>query len=190
MTIAQMKTALREQALAARARLATAAQDAPRRMAENLLAHVPLARGAIVSAYIAIGEEADPQPLLKALRERGHRIALPRVVGKGKPLAFHLYEAGAKLVPGPFGLSQPAPDWPGTDPDMLIVPLLAFDGEGNRLGYGAGFYDRTLAGLRARRKIFAIGYAFSGQEVAEVPHDESDEKLDAIVTERYARKFG
>jgi 5-formyltetrahydrofolate cyclo-ligase len=189
MTIDEAKTALREQALAARGKLASTASDAPRLMAENFLAHVPLAHGAIVSAYVAIGDEADPAPLMHALRRRGHKIALPRVAGKGKPLAFHLCEAGAKLVPGPFGLLQPAADWPQADPDVLAVPLLAFDKNGNRLGYGAGFYDRTLDDLRARHKILAVGYAFSGQEVEHVPHHEGDEKLDWIVTERYARRF-
>ena len=189
MAIEDLKKALREQALAARATLARASTDAPRRMAENFLAHVPLGHGAIVSAYAAIGDEANPAPLMDALRRRGHKIALPRVAGKGKPLAFHLCEAGAKLVPGPFGLSQPASDWPRADPDVLAVPLLAFDRDGNRLGYGAGFYDRTLNDLRARHKILAVGYAFSGQEVEHVPHHEGDERLDWIVTERYARQF-
>src|SRR6185295_17154395 len=111
----------------------------------------PLARGTTVSVYIAIGDEADPSPLIEALRKRGHVIALPRVVGKGKPLAFHRYEEGTALLPGVFGLSQPVQDWPEAVPDVLVVPLLAFDAQGNRLGYGAGFYDRTLQGLRARR---------------------------------------
>lgn len=114
---------------------------------------------------------------------------LPRVVGKGKALAFHLYEAGAALVPGPFNLSQPAKEWPERDPDVLIVPLLAFDADGNRLGYGAGFYDRTLKGLRARKKVLAVGFALSKLERDEVPHHEGDEKLDWIVTEKIARKF-
>jgi 5-formyltetrahydrofolate cyclo-ligase len=189
MTVADQKKALREHTFAARARLAGEAPDAARCMAENFLNLVPLVPDAVVSAYVAIGDEADPSPLIEALRARGHEIALPRVVGKGRRLVFHLCEAGARLVPGVFGLSQPAPDWPEIEPDVLVVPLLAFDGEGNRLGYGAGFYDRTLADLRARHGILAAGYALSGQEVAHVPHDDSDERLDWIVTERYAKKF-
>jgi 5-formyltetrahydrofolate cyclo-ligase len=189
MTIAERKRALRARMLAARAGLMEAAPRAGMRMAENFLRHVPLPAGAAVSAYIAIGEEADPAPLIEALRSRGHPIALPRVEGKAKPLAFHLWEGGRSLVPGPFGLSEPARDWPLADPDALIVPLLAFDGLGNRLGYGAGFYDASLRALRARKSVLAVGFALSGQQVPEVPHHDGDEVLDWIVTERYARKF-
>jgi len=116
-------------------------------------------------------------------------VVLPRVVGRGKPLEFHRYEAGAPLVPGEFGLLQPARDWPIVDPDILAVPLLAFDGEGYRVGYGAGFYDRTLAGLRAARDVVAVGFAFAAQEFPEVPHDENDQRLDWIVTENGARQL-
>ncbi len=189
MTVADLKKAMRTEALAHRSALAKAAPDAPRHMAESFLKSIALAKGAVVSAYAAIGHEADPSPLTEALRKRGYAIALPLVIGRGQPLAFHLYEEGAKLVPGVFGLFEPAPDWPAVTPDVLIVPLLAFDGKGNRLGYGAGFYDRTLAALRARHKVLAVGYAFAGQEVAEVPHREGDERLDWIVTELGAKRF-
>jgi 5-formyltetrahydrofolate cyclo-ligase len=189
MSIDELKKALRAEAIARRAGLPVHTPDVAQRMAENFLKAVPLPPGAIVSAYIAIGEEANPAPLMQALRARGHGIALPRVVGKGKPLAFHLHSAGTKLVPGPFGLLQPAPDWPLVEPDVLAVPMLAFDNRGNRIGYGAGFYDRSLAGLRAKKAIIAAGFAFAGQEVAEVPHHEGDEKLDWIVTELGVRRF-
>jgi 5-formyltetrahydrofolate cyclo-ligase len=189
MTVAELKKTMRTQALARRADLAKAAPDASRRMAENFLASIPLAKGAAVSAYVAIGDEADPSPLIEALRKSGHPILLPRVAGRGQALGFHLYARDANLVPGVFGLSQPAADWPEATPDALVVPLLAFDGQGNRLGYGAGFFDRTLASLRAKRKVFAVGYAFAGQEVADVPHHDGDERLDWIVTEKGARRF-
>lgn len=189
MTIAEQKKTLRSQMLAARAKLMAEAPDAAIAMAEQFQRCVPLRKGAVVSAYVAIGEEADPSPLIEALRKGGHPIALPRVLGKGKPLAFHVWNAGEPLVPGPFGLYEPARDWPLADPDVLIVPLLAFDSTGNRLGYGAGFYDMTLCALRARKAVLAAGFALSGQEAPAVPHDESDEKLDWIVTESYARAF-
>jgi len=189
MDIAARKQAMREEQFARRAEFATGLAAKSERLAKNFLRSVPIPARSTVSAYVAIGEEADPAPLIEALRARGHAIALPRVVGKGQPLSFHLYEAGAKLVPGIFGLSQPAPDWPEAIPDILAVPLLAFDGDGNRLGYGAGFYDRTLAGLRAHHKVLAVGYAFADQEVAAVPHRDSDEKLDGVVTEKGARWF-
>jgi 5-formyltetrahydrofolate cyclo-ligase len=189
MTITARKQALREEALARRAALRAAAPDAASRMAQNFIASIPLSPKAVVSAFVAIGEETDPAPLVDLLHRRGHPIALPRVVRKGEKLAFHLYEPGTSLVPGVFGLSQPARDWPEAVPDVLVVPLLAFDAGGNRIGYGAGFYDLTLAALRASRNILAVGYAFAGQEVPDVPHRESDEPLDWIVTEVGARKF-
>ena len=189
MMITARKQAMREEALARRGALRAAAPDAARRMARNFLESIPLPAGAVVSAYVAIGEETDPAPLIDLLRARGHRIALPRVVRKGEKLAFHLYEPAAALVPGVFGLSQPGKDWPEAIPDVLVVPLLAFDSDGHRLGYGAGFYDRTLASLRASRNILAVGFAFAGQEVADIPHRASDEPLDWVVTETGARRF-
>jgi 5-formyltetrahydrofolate cyclo-ligase len=104
-------------------------------------------------------------------------------------LDFHRYDVGQTLVPGGFGLSEPARDWPQVEPDVLVVPLLAFDARGYRIGYGAGFYDRTLAKLRAARNVLAVGFAFAGQEFETVPHDENDQRLDWIVTEIGARKF-
>ena len=129
MDIAERKQVLRDEALARRASLHAANPDAARRMAENFLRTIPVPKGAAVSAYVAIGEEPDARPLTEALRARLCSILLPRVAGKGKPLAFHVYEKDAALVPGPFGLSQPAKDWPQADPDVLIVPLLAFDAQ-------------------------------------------------------------
>jgi 5-formyltetrahydrofolate cyclo-ligase len=189
MIITARKQALREEALARRPALRTAAPDAAWRMARNFIAAIPLTPTAVVSAFVAIGEETDPAPLIDLLRKEGHPIALPRVVRKGEKLAFHLHEKGATLVPGVFGLSQPGKDWPEATPDVLIVPLLAFDARGNRLGYGAGFYDRTLAALRASHNVLAVGFAFAGQEVPDVPHRDSDEPLDWIVTELGARRF-
>jgi 5-formyltetrahydrofolate cyclo-ligase len=189
MTIAALKQGLRKEALERRAALKPSLHELSRRLAEVFVDSLPIPSGAIVSAYSAIGDEADPAPLLAMLRERGNAIALPRVVGKGKPLDFHLYEPGAKLVPGGFGLSEPSPDWPKAEPDVLVVPLLAFDRHGYRVGYGAGFYDRTLARLRASKRVLAAGFCFAAQEFDEVPHDGNDERLDWVVTEKGARRF-
>ena len=189
MTIAALKEGVRKEALERRAALKPRATELSRILSENFLSGVPLTSGATVSAYVAIGDEADPAPLLQILRVRGHHIALPRVTGRGKPLDFHAYEPGKPLVAGGFGLSEPARDWPKAEPDILIVPLLAFDTYGYRIGYGAGFYDRTLAKLRAARDVLAVGFAFAGQEFETVPHDENDQRLDWVVTENGARKF-
>jgi 5-formyltetrahydrofolate cyclo-ligase len=189
MTIAALKEGVRREALTRRAALQSAVPDLSRRLAQVFAASIPIPSGAVVSAYFAIGDEADPAPLLEILRARGYRIALPRVVGRGKPLDFHLYEEGAQLVPGGFGLSEPGRDWPRVEPDVLAVPLLAFDATGYRIGYGAGFYDRTLARLRASKNVLAAGYAFSAQEFAGLPHDQNDERLDWMATENGARRF-
>jgi 5-formyltetrahydrofolate cyclo-ligase len=189
MTIIARKQAMREEALARRSSARAESPDAAERMAGHFLGAIRLPPRAVVSAYVAIGDEIDPAPLIARLREGGHPIALPRVVRKREKLAFHLYEPGAALVPGLFGLSQPGGDWPEAIPDVLVVPLLAFDSRGARLGYGAGFYDRTLAALRASRNIVAVGYAYAAQEVADAPCHEGDEPLDWIVTEQGARKF-
>jgi 5-formyltetrahydrofolate cyclo-ligase len=189
MSIAGLKQEVRRRALERRAELKQSASELSRRMAEIFLTRIPLPPDAVVSAYVAIGDEADPVPLLEALRARSHAVALPRVAGRGKPLEFHLSETGAKLVPGGFGLSEPACDWPLIEPDVLVVPLLAFDGAGYRIGYGAGFYDRTLARLRASRDVLAVGFGFAAQEFPHVPHDENDQRLDWIVTENGARRF-
>jgi 5-formyltetrahydrofolate cyclo-ligase len=190
MTIIQRKQVMRQEALSRRAAARAQAPDGSAElMAAHFLGTIPLRPGAVVSAYVAIGDEVDPAPLIERLRSRRHPIALPRVVRKRERLAFHIYEPGRALVPGVFGLSQPAANWPEAIPDVLIVPLLAFDAEGLRLGYGGGYYDRTLAALRASRTVLAVGYALAGQEVAEVPHHANDEPLDWIVTEAGARRF-
>ena len=189
MTIAALKEGVRKKALERRAAFKPRVSELSGRLADVFLKQIPVPSGAAVSAYVAIGDEADPAPLLHALRARGHPIALPRVAGRGKPLEFHGYEPGSSLVPGGFGLSEPGRDWPKAEPDILIVPLLAFDALGYRIGYGAGFYDRTLAKLRAARDVLAVGFAFAGQEFETVPHDENDQRLDWVVTENGARKF-
>jgi len=189
MTIAALKEGVRKEALERRAVLKPRVSELSRRLAEIFLKQVPVPSGASVSAYVAIGDEADPAALMHALRAHGHAIVLPRVAGRGKPLDFHRYDAGQSLVRGGFGLSEPGRDWPLMAPDVLVVPLLAFDASGYRIGYGAGFYDRTLARLRGARDALAVGFAFASQEFETVPHDENDQKLDWIVTENGARQF-
>jgi len=182
------KQALRAAARERRAAWKAAVPDAPARMAQHFLESIPLAPGTTVSGYWPIGDEADPLPLLGTLRARGHAVALPRVAGKSRtPLAFHIYGEGDALVPGRMGLSEPGADWTRAIPSVLIVPLLAFDAHGYRLGYGAGYYDATLADLRRGHGAVAVGYAYEGQEVPDVPHDDHDQRLDWIVTENGVR---
>ncbi|HEX5278519.1 MAG TPA: 5-formyltetrahydrofolate cyclo-ligase [Micropepsaceae bacterium] len=189
MSAVPSKEAIRKEAADRRAALTSQVAVLSKAMALQFLMQVPVPPNAVVSSYWAIGDEADPQFLESELRRRGHRIVMPRVAGRNRPLDFHLWEAGAQLVRGGFGLSQPSPDWPKLDPDVLIVPMLAFDRAGYRVGYGAGYYDRSIRGLRAAKSITAAGFAFEVQEFPELPHLDHDERLDWIVTENRARRI-
>ena len=171
------KAAARKLARAKRASLANA--EAPERLAEAMLAQHAPPKGAIIAGYWPMGDEMDPRPLMLALASRGHAIALPVTPPRGQPLAFRAWAPGAALRPGPMGTSEPVA---GEElrPDVVLVPLLAFDRAGRRLGYGGGYYDRTLAALPAAK---AIGIGYADQEMAEVPAGPQDMRLPLIATE-------
>ncbi|WP_417807353.1 5-formyltetrahydrofolate cyclo-ligase [Thioclava sp.] len=138
-----------------------------------------------LAGYWPIRTEPDPRPAMVA---HHGPLCLPVVVGAGQALAFRRWHPGAAMEPGAFGAAIPR-DRHEITPQILIVPLLAFDARGYRLGYGGGFYDRTLQGLRAAGSVIAIGFAYSAQEVAEVPTEPTDQPLDFIVTEAGFRAF-
>jgi 5-formyltetrahydrofolate cyclo-ligase len=142
--------------------------------------------GAVVSGYWPIRSEIDPRPLMRRLARLGARLALPVTPPRGSdgPLTFRLWTPDLALTVGGFGVHEPGADVPEVEPDLLLVPLLAFDGRLHRLGYGAGHYDRTLAGLRSRKPVRAVGLAFAAQAVDRLPEDPHDEVLDGVVTER------
>ena len=171
-------------AAARQKRLTLARKDFAAQIARHAEA-LKIPRGAIVGGYHALPDEADPALLLERLVELGCHIAYPRVAGKGLPLEFHRVPDGEVLSPGVFGIHEPLDIWPRAVPNILLVPLLAFDPSGFRLGYGGGFYDRTLALLN----VPAIGIAFAGQEVASLPGEPHDRTLDMILTEQGTRKF-
>lgn len=135
-----------------------------------------------VSAFRSFGEELDTAPILARLSGEGHRLCLPVMLGKGRPLAFRAWAPGDGLRTVLWGIEEPLEGAEIVDPDVLLVPLLAWDAAGYRLGYGGGFYDRTLAGLRARRRAVAVGLAFAQQKVDAVPHLDYDQRLDWILT--------
>ena len=189
MPLSPSKDTIRKEAFERRAKLKPLVAELSLKVSQNFAAAVPMGSGAVVSSYYAIGDEADPAALESELRRRGHRIVLPRVAGRNLPLDFHLWENGAPLLRGGFGLSEPSPGWPMLAPDVLIVPLLAFDPQGYRIGYGAGYYDRTIRGLRERKTIIAAGFAFSVQEFEALPHLAHDESLDWVVTETGAQRI-
>ena len=146
----------------------------------------------VVAGYWPLGTEMDVRPLMIRLAAAGARLVLPEVRAAGQPLAFRRWQPGDPLQPGQYGVMQPMPTAPLAKPAVLLVPLLAFDKDGWRLGYGAGYYDRTLEDLRAgpgTKPPLAVGIAYAAQEMAEVPHHAGDRKLDGVVTELAARRF-
>ena len=140
-------------------------------------------RGA-VSCFSTFGDELDTHPLIAALVRRGCRLALPVVVKRGEPLVFRRWKPGDEMGRGHFGIREPLPSAPEELPTVFLVPLLAFDRRGYRIGYGGGFYDRSLARARAERKVVAIGLAYATQEVGIVPRDRYDQPVDFVLTER------
>ncbi len=145
---------------------------------QHILASCPPASGDIVGGFWPMQGEVDLRALLETLHRRGHRIALPHTPPIGQSLVFRHWYPGVAMVAERFGTQRP--DSEALVPDYLLVPLIAFDRSGHRLGYGGGFYDRTLAALPRAR---AIGCAFAAQELDEVPVGEYDAPLHAIATE-------
>ena len=141
-------------------------------------------QAAVVSAYWSIGDEVVTPPLLEALETAGFTVALPVTGRIGEALIFRRWRHGDTMGHGRMQIPVPRDEAPRLDPDVLFVPLTGFDRRGQRIGYGAGFYDRTLAALRARKAIMAIGVGYADQEVPSVPYEAHDEPLDMIVTER------
>lgn len=177
------KAALRTE-IYARRKLAHAADRAASLAARDHFLAARLHTGAeIISGFRPIRTEIDVTPLMLALHAAGHRLCVPVIEGAGRPLRFRAWSPDAAMVEGAFGALVPAAgDW--LEPQLLIAPLLAFDAAGWRLGYGGGFYDRTLEGLRAKRRTLAVGFAYSVQQVDDVPREPTDQRLDAIVTEQ------
>jgi 5-formyltetrahydrofolate cyclo-ligase len=180
------KSTLRTEARTRRERLALGVPDFAVRVAAHADA-LGIAGGSVVGGYAALPGEADPRLLLEALARKGCAIAFPRVHAKGAPLVFHRCEPGQELRKGAYGIPEPHADWPVVQPRVLLVPLLAFDAHGHRLGYGGGFYDRTIANLG--EPLRTIGVAYAGQEVDVLPREPHDYPLDAVVTENGIHHF-
>ena len=146
--------------------------------------------GKTVSGFLPYRSEIDVTGLLAALAKKGCRTCLPVVTGKARPLLFRQWQVGDQTEPGAWNIPAPLQSAPIVAPDVLLVPLLAFDKFGFRLGYGGGFYDRTIESLAKKQKIITIGVAYSGQQVTTVPRDKHDQKLDWILTEKGPAKCG
>jgi 5-formyltetrahydrofolate cyclo-ligase len=182
--IALRKVELRKQGRAIREALPVAEQSAAALAVAERGLPVPVPAAAVVSGYSPLKFEISPLPLMRRLADAGARLALPVIQGRGSPLIMRAWAFGETLGSGVWGIREPKPEAPEVFPDILIVPLLLFDRAGYRLGYGAGYYDMTIARLRAMKPIVAIGIAFAAQEVPEVPTTPRDARLDLVLTER------
>jgi 5-formyltetrahydrofolate cyclo-ligase len=172
---------------AADRRAATAKDnDIGARLLDNFERAIKPPNGAVVSGYFPIGDEANVMPLLHALAARRCDTALPVIAKRGQPLIFRKWRETDAMDTGPMSIPEPREEAPIVVPDLVLTPLLAFDRAGNRLGYGGGYYDRTIAVLRNVKPVIAVGIAYGAQEYPGVPHDDHDTPLDWIVTETEA----
>jgi 5-formyltetrahydrofolate cyclo-ligase len=179
-----VKSELRREALARRDAIAPEQRTAA---AETIAARpfpVAVPPGSIVSGFSPMKSEINPVPLMRRLADGGAKLALPVVVGRGQPLIMRAWTFGERLTSGVWGIREPDADAPEVLPDILIVPLAAFDRAGHRIGYGAGYFDMTLHRLRGLKPIVAVGIAFAEQEIAAVPATPRDARLDLVLTER------
>ena len=177
------KNDLRAAALARRGALGVVARaDAARAIVTRGLP-VEIASGAIVSGYWPIKNEIDPVPLMRYLAAQGAQLALPVITGRDQPLTFRAWTSDTQLLRGQLGIMEPSPQSDAVHPDIVLLPLAAFDRAGHRIGYGAGHYDRTLLQLRALKPIVAIGLAFAVQEIETIPTLPHDVRLDYVLTE-------
>ncbi len=185
MNIKLQKSRARLQAKQARAAVHDPAAGA------ELIRHFPASRfrGAVIGGFWPLPGEIDVRLLMQALRNAGFELSLPCTVRKGHPLVFRKWADGDELRLRQYGLREPYQNQPQAYPTLVFVPLLAFTKHGERLGYGGGYYDRTLAALKARQDVFACGVAYAGQEAASLPTDEFDHQLDGMLTAQYFKDF-
>ncbi len=186
--IEQAKAALRLRARGSRAAILHSARaDAADTVADHFFNAIALAPRDVVAGYWRIKDEMDCQPILVRLMDSFQPVCLPVVLGDQLPLELRLWEQGAPLYEAGFGTLAPSELAPQVEPDIILMPLLGFDKRGTRLGYGGGYYDRTLERLSKRPRL--VGLAFAAQELDDIPRDAHDVPLDTIITEHGARHF-
>ena len=182
--ISELKSVIRKDALMRRDAIPAAERA---QAAETIAARAfPLAiePRAIVSGFMPLKTEINPLPLMRKLAGAGAQLALPCIAGRGNPLSMRAFAFGDELASGQWGIREPKLDAPEVVPDIMLVPLLAFDRNGHRIGYGAGYYDMTIAKFRAMKPVIAAGIAFAAQEIDQVPVTPRDARLDLVLTER------
>ena len=177
------KTTLRQAAIALRATLSDSQRAASAQAIAARAFPVAITPGLVISGYHPIRSEIDPIQLMIRLAAQGARLALPVIVARDAALLFRAWHPDDALVAGPFGIRAPALEAPELIPDIVLVPLAAFDAAGHRIGYGAGHYDRTLMALRTIKPVTAIGIAFAVQEIGQVPAEQHDVALDYVLTD-------
>ena len=180
--VAHKKAELRAACLATRKQLPEKHPDADEALSQHVLSVVASASVGTVAGYVALPGELDPAVALKALSDKGATLALPVAVDEPSVLQFRRWLPGEALIRGPFGTVHPEASAPVIDPDVVLLPLVAFDRQGHRLGMGQGYYDRTLAHLRGSKNIAAYGLGFDEQEVGRIPIGSFDQPLDGIIT--------
>jgi 5-formyltetrahydrofolate cyclo-ligase len=189
MTVGASKADLRAAALAKRDALSDEQRaDAAQALAKRKLPF-EIAPGMVVSGYSPIRNEIDPAPWMRKLAVGGAKLALPAVLARGKSLVFRAWSPDDRLMLGPLGIPEPSPAAAELVPDIMLVPLAAFDAAGHRIGYGAGHYDYTLAHLRKTKAITAVGVAFAVQQIKAVPAQPHDVALDYVLTEKKVFDF-
>jgi 5-formyltetrahydrofolate cyclo-ligase len=183
------KAALRRDAHARRAAIPPDARsEHAASIAALFFQHIAYGPGDIIAGYWRIRDETDCKPILIRLMDSGQKVVLPVVAGDDAPLDLRVWEADAPLYEAGFGTLAPSDLAPRAVPDLILVPLLGFDGKGTRLGYGGGYYDRTIAALEKKPRL--VGLAYAAQEFDEIPREAHDVPLDAVVTEEGVRFFG
>ncbi|MBN9147875.1 MULTISPECIES: 5-formyltetrahydrofolate cyclo-ligase [unclassified Nitrobacter] len=183
------KNELRAAALARRDALSAEQRTSAARAIATLMPPLDITSSTI-AGYAPIRSEIDPAPLMQSMAARGAALAMPAIAARNAALVFRAWKPGEALVRGVFGIAEPPATAAEVVPDIVLVPLAAFDRAGHRIGYGAGYYDRTLAQLRDSRPVIAIGLAFAVQEIPQVPALSHDVRLDYVLTEAGLFSFG
>ncbi len=183
------KAALRQSALARRDAMSASARASAVETVTMRPFPVAVQQGDIVSGFSPIRTEFNPVPLMRKLSDAGAALALPVVAGRGLALIMRAWKFGDEMASGVWGIREPKPESPEVFPDILLVPLAAFDRAGHRIGYGAGHYDRTIARLREMKRVTAIGVCFAVQEIDHVPATAFDQRLDLVLTENETIDF-
>lgn len=183
------KATLRQSVLVRRDAMLAAARTAAVDVVTQRPFPIAIAAGMIVSGYSPMKSEFNPVPLMRRFADADAKLALPVTPKRGNPLIMRAWAFGDELASGVWGIREPKPEAPEVFPDVMLVPLAAFDRTGHRIGYGAGYYDMTIARIRKMKPVTAIGLAFAVQEIGKVPATSFDQQLDLVLTENEVIDF-